>query len=850
MKDPATLNWFKEQIKAFDEVKDHYGDYALFLEDALNHMIKGRLCPEATVQVRPKKRASFAGKVLRKKDKYRNPASQLTDLCGGRIIVHTKSEVVRIVEFIREHFEIDDPNSLDQVDRLQAGEFGYRSVHLIVWLSEAKLAGMPLTEDIRKKARKNPKVLELKLKAEIQVRTIAQHIWADIGHDRVYKSEFEVPFLWKRELGKIAALLEDVDDSFTRIIEGLSIYQANYGLYRDPDKMEEELAILDAMLEFDPEDPVLTGKAARQALSLQEWKYVSDLVNKFPADKKTTDLRVLHGLAKCRQNEDGLAILQEAVRLDPGNVEALATLAEELPETKKNKAELYRLYGRALELDPTNPRVLGGYLRFKIGDQFDWTFIPLIRTTLEAAIDKCRAHVKVNIDVPWAYRQIGEFNLLLAQSDARLHPEPEALRKREERNYSSLSAFAKAISLHATKPEMLDRWLQGIEPLAAENASSEGLKWVRQLLLLGKAVKSPDPREAILSGGLRQSDLQEVEGPVVIVAGGCDAAYKDEMAGYGTLLSGAFANRPCTLFSGGTEAGISGLVGQLAAQSGGGIRAIGYLPDLPAILEDKRYTRTCRMTNERDFSPMQPLQNWIDLIARGTDPADVKLVGINGGRIAGFEYRLALALGAQVGLIVDSGREAGGLQADLDWRDEFGLVLLPRTTEAVRQFLDQPREIQPLARLLHQEYLLQHKPRDVSQQAALAEWRDLSERYRELNRGAAEWMLTAHLEELKLEQYPVKDREIVVYTIHPDDVNRLARIEHERWRQAKLAQGWTSGDKQNEDQKAHPDLKDWGDLPEWVREKNRKMIRQIPRLLKEVGLELRPAQINPSQGVH
>src|SRR5947199_7029674 len=108
-------------------------------------MIKDALFSHAVIQARPKTKASFAGKILRKIDKYKNSTSKPTDLCGGRVVVHTKNEVARISEFIRTHFEIDEANSLDSAERLQASEFGYRSVHLIVSLSEAKLRAMPLS---------------------------------------------------------------------------------------------------------------------------------------------------------------------------------------------------------------------------------------------------------------------------------------------------------------------------------------------------------------------------------------------------------------------------------------------------------------------------------------------------------------------------------------------------------------------------------------------------------------------------------------------------------------------------------------------------------------------------------
>ena len=60
--------------------------------------------------------------------------------------------------------------------------------------------------------------------AEIQVRTIAQHAWSDIGHDRMYKTDCDIPDFWKRESNRIAAVLEDVDDAFSRLVKGIALF--------------------------------------------------------------------------------------------------------------------------------------------------------------------------------------------------------------------------------------------------------------------------------------------------------------------------------------------------------------------------------------------------------------------------------------------------------------------------------------------------------------------------------------------------------------------------------------------------------------------------------------------------
>ena len=86
----------------------------------------------AIVQTRPKSIASFAEKIVRKWPKYHDPLNQLTDLCGGRIITHTQSQVQDICKLIEENLLIDWDNSVDVKQRLKPSEFGYLSVHYII----------------------------------------------------------------------------------------------------------------------------------------------------------------------------------------------------------------------------------------------------------------------------------------------------------------------------------------------------------------------------------------------------------------------------------------------------------------------------------------------------------------------------------------------------------------------------------------------------------------------------------------------------------------------------------------------------------------------------------------------
>ena len=83
----------------------------------------------------------------------------------------------------------------NKADTLQLEErFGYQSVHYLVALKEDRTS---LSEYLQYKG----------LIAEIQVRTILQHAWAEIEHDIQYKSSETIPQPIRRRFMQLAGLL-------------------------------------------------------------------------------------------------------------------------------------------------------------------------------------------------------------------------------------------------------------------------------------------------------------------------------------------------------------------------------------------------------------------------------------------------------------------------------------------------------------------------------------------------------------------------------------------------------------------------------------------------------------------
>jgi hypothetical protein len=58
-----------------------------------------------------RKVSSFAMKAARKRQRHPDPAHDLTDLCGVRVVTDTEEEVRRVCRWVRSHFLIDEANS-------------------------------------------------------------------------------------------------------------------------------------------------------------------------------------------------------------------------------------------------------------------------------------------------------------------------------------------------------------------------------------------------------------------------------------------------------------------------------------------------------------------------------------------------------------------------------------------------------------------------------------------------------------------------------------------------------------------------------------------------------------------
>ncbi|QDT89935.1 RyR domain-containing protein [Gimesia algae] len=67
------------------------------------------------------------------------------------------------------------------------------------------------------------------------------------------------------------------------------------------------------------------------------------------------------------------------------------------------------------------------------------------------------------------------------------------------------------------------------------------------------------------------------------------------------------------------------------------------------------------------------------------------------------------------------------------------------------------------------------------------------------------------------------------------DLEQLAELEHEIWMEAKLADGFELGEETPENPRRNPYLVPWRDVPDSIRESDRDLVKDIPRILSRAG---------------
>lgn len=207
MKTDDFLSW----VSAHESAHDAWGK---FVTQEISNAITTEIGAErfkSFFKVQPCHRLKTIKSISKKliKKSYSEPHLQMTDLVGARFVVLLRTDIAVVEKAICSTTAWNvrkDRNPTDE--RLNAPlEFGYQSVHFVLTNTiDRTLDGIAVPAQIA---------------CEVQVRTVLQHAYAELGHDRIYKEEGAVPKTVHRLVAQCMALMETTDEIFCRAVAEL-----------------------------------------------------------------------------------------------------------------------------------------------------------------------------------------------------------------------------------------------------------------------------------------------------------------------------------------------------------------------------------------------------------------------------------------------------------------------------------------------------------------------------------------------------------------------------------------------------------------------------------------------------
>ncbi len=199
----------QKAIDAYNTEQGHFSDCATAVRSVVETALAAEKIVVHSIDARVKPVDSFGRKAAARSEsdptqpKYAEPLKEIMDLAGVRVITYLLDAVKQANRVIEREFDVIEKTQrtglLEPEERL-----GYQSFHFLVKFSEARCA-LPEYGRFRNTI------------AEIQVRTILQHAWAEIEHDIQYKAVETIPTSIRRRFTSLAGLVEIADREFQAI---------------------------------------------------------------------------------------------------------------------------------------------------------------------------------------------------------------------------------------------------------------------------------------------------------------------------------------------------------------------------------------------------------------------------------------------------------------------------------------------------------------------------------------------------------------------------------------------------------------------------------------------------------
>ncbi|OLS22369.1 MAG: hypothetical protein HeimC3_31110 [Candidatus Heimdallarchaeota archaeon LC_3] len=173
-----------------------------------------------------------------------------------------------------------------------------------------------------------------------------------------------------------------------------------------------------------------------------------------------------------------------------------------------------------------------------------------------------------------------------------------------------------------------------------------------------------------------------------------------------------------------------------------------------------------------------------------------------------------------------------------DFLEENPLYPFGMTKEIISRDIIINESLDSLARIINNLWIIDHIGGGESTELEPPPtWSSLNEEYKESNRQQADH-IDVKLRSIDCQVNFVSGRPVILFEYSNEEIEELAHLEHKRWMADKLLNGWSYAEERNKDRKTNPNLVLWEKLSEEVKNQNRGIIRNIPKLLSKYNLEI------------
>lgn len=147
--------------------------------------------------------------------------------------------------------------------------------------------------------------------------------------------------------------------------------------------------------------------------------------------------------------------------------------------------------------------------------------------------------------------------------------------------------------------------------------------------------------------------------------------------------------------------------------------------------------------------------------------------------------------------------------------------------------------LERLARAVHEEYVQSRLAEggDASIDPSLGSWDDLPDTLKASNRSQAEHIETK-LHAIRCALVPLRGVEAAPFEFTHDEIEILARMEHDRWMAERLRSGWQFGPARDARARRSPYLVPWDQLTEKIRDLDRETVHRLPHHAARTGQQI------------